>query len=282
MDVLDNHYTIVLPTRGSGQAFDIFIEKLLPRYNKFLNKGDIEEFIVICPLINLSSCVERILEKNEKLPFVFYSDEDICGSVVGQGWMKQQVIKLATSQKVKTKYYFIIDDDLVLTKPLSYSDFFHEGKIKYSYESWTDNGPKFSTNQIWWSKSALMHKYNVQDLKKYPDLMGVTPELMITDIVKNMLIDFGPSWPDTMIKLGATEFSLYWIYIIKTNNKNLYFPCNQFFTMDHEVNILRPGLNFEQLYQKVQKGIKEKNYWFLVIQSWLLYPKDWIIKSLTE
>ena len=277
-------YTIVLPTRGDGPAFEVFVNNLLPRYVKYLARTEIEEFIIICPQMHLTNVVKLLREKAPELPFVFYSDETL-GVKGGDSWMNQQIIKLAICYYIKTDHYFIIDDDLIITKSLHFSDFFDEkGKIYYSFESWPINGPNFATNTAWWMGSLLAHEIpqSAQLLARSTILMGVTPQLMITRIVHQLIHSLGSIWIAKMKAYRATEYSLYWVYLMRTLRVHYYAPNNKFFAMDNSINILVQGLSREDVVQKLQKGIREQKYTFLVAQSWLKYPSEWIREGLKD
>ena len=281
LEALDSSkYSIVLPTRGIGNAFELFIEYLLPRYFKYLDSDKIREFIVICPQANLEAVKQRICNNSRDFTFVFYTDEFIADSKT-DGWMKQQVIKLAICSYVKTEHYFIIDDDLIITKPLLFSDFFDEkGLIYYSYESWPTNGPNFATNTSWWHSSLMISGLRSDLLINSTNLMGVTPQLMITRVVHQLLFSLGSNWIFRMTSSRSTEFSLYWSYLLKTGRTHYYIPSYKMFAVDNDVNILIQGLNRDNVVQRIQKGLNDRKYTFLVVQSWLNYPNDWTISAL--
>jgi hypothetical protein len=274
-------YTIVLPTRGSGSAFELFVEHLLLRYVTFLDPSEIAEFIVICPEINFELAKSKILEYGGSLPFTFYTDENIA-EISTNNWMKQQIIKLAICSRIKTDHYFIIDDDLIITKPLKFCDFFDEqNNIYYSYETtWPINGPNFATNTNWWISSLNMSGLQPNKLLDSKNLMGVTPQLMVTRIVHQMLQSLGADWMVKMDVSRSTEYCLYWIYLIKTLRTHYYVPSSKFFAMDNNTNILIQGLTKNEIIEKLHKGLTDKQYTFLVAQSWINYPKEWLIEAI--
>lgn len=275
-EFIDNKYTIVLPTRGSGDAFELFVEHGVQRYIDNLDLSELHEFIIICPRSELEKIV--LLLNDYPIKFTFYADEDFCTEST-DGWMKQQLLKLAICTKIKTDYYFIIDDDLFLTKPLRMQDFFDStGKIYYSFEGWPKNGCNYATNTQWWFNSCVASGIHPLSLVKSASLMGVTPQFMITRIVYQLICSMGTQWMKFMVMARATEFSMYWIYLIKTLRSSYYVPCNAFFAMDNECNILVKDLSDEEFKRRVKNGLSEKKYYFTVIQSWLKYPKD-LVKS---
>jgi hypothetical protein len=275
-----NHtkYTIVLPTRGHGSAFDIFISHLIPRYVKYLKKDKLHSFILICPKLHQNNLKELL--KDVDLPLVYYTDEELI-PMNCSGWMKQQLIKLAISEKVETEHYLILDDDLILTKELGMEDLISRDGICYSFESWPVNGPEYATNTNWWVASSTMSKFHCAQLADRKDLMGVTPQVMITRVVRQMLNSFGNNdkdpndWMMKMLAYRATEYTLYWIYLIKTKRTHYYKPDNRLFKMDNECNVLVKGLDQTSFNKKIEKGLQGDCH-FIVTQSWLNYPKEWL------
>jgi len=224
-----NKYTIVLQTQGNGPAFDLFVEKLLPRYEKFINVNDIEEFIVICPreyIINVKSKLSGVL------PFRLYADDIIC-NIQNDPWIKEQIINLSICLHVKTEHYLILNDDVILTKELSFKDFFdNTGGIYYSLETNT----------------------NLNIKRK----LVVTSQLMITRIVHQMLHAMGSDWINVLINYKTLEHSVYLIYLKRTFRQHYYVVSNNKFAVASEVNMLAQNLTDEQINIKLSKELAEK------------------------
>jgi hypothetical protein len=269
-------YTIVLLTRGDGSAFTLFLNYAIPLYKKHLKHDDIYEFILIAPQKHLNELKTHPQIVSCQLPFVFYCDENFISTDENiDTWIMQQIIKLAVTEYIQTEHYFIVDDDMFLTKPLCYADFFdNKGQIYYSYETWPDNTSAYANNTQWLINSCALLGYNSNKLKHSKQIMGVTPQLLITRVVEQLLQTIGDKWKEKCITNGCTEFSLYWIYLAKTYRTHYYTPCNLFFAMDQDANILILGYEKNDIKMRVQKAFLEKKYYFLVIQSWLKYKKE--------
>ena len=220
-------YSIVIPTRGSGDAYKLFVHYAIPLYKKNLIENDIFEFIIVCPEINKHIVIHDISNSNLNLNFKIYSDEEIikpkyCNSI---NWCKQMIVKLAICEYIQTEHYFIIDDDMFLLKKLGFDDFFEtNGKIYYSYEAYSNNSILFQNNTIWLEKSCSAVRGNLEELKKEKNIMGVTPQLFINKIVKELINYLGDDWEQFIVRDIATEFQLYWQFLMKTNRTCLYTP----------------------------------------------------------
>lgn len=74
---------------------------------------------------------------------------------------------------------------MILTKKLGFNDFFDSNnKIYYSYEGYSDNSPLFQNNTVWINKSCDALKGDINFMKQQNNIMGVTPQLFKTKIVK--------------------------------------------------------------------------------------------------
>jgi hypothetical protein len=253
-------------------------------YKTYLNKNDIHQFFVCCPEKNLNVVIQRLSQFD--LPFVFLKDEDFnininSNGTSNDGWINQQIIKLAISYYINTEHYLILDDDMFLTKHLQFSDFFdNNGNIYYSFESWSDNGQNYANNTLWLTNSCNILNYDVNELKNNKYIFGVTPQLIITRIVHQLLETIGKNWKQIFKENKATEFSLYWIYLLKTFRTMYYTPSNIFFDMDHSSHILVKNISEQDINLIINNAFLSKKYYFLVIQSWLKYPYNLISTSI--
>jgi hypothetical protein len=275
----EGKYCIVLPVFPK-ENFDIFCDLNFSLYNSFLNKEEISKFIIVCK----SDYVESIKDKtsNYDLNIIVISEESFLPeSVINcRGWYKQQIIKISAARFVDTEYYLVLDDDLFLIKPLSYKDFFNEGKVIYSYEGWPDNSSTFSTNTVWWERSCELLQYDLNDIKNSPHNMGVTPQLLKRDYVGDLVktikkIHNTKEWELCFENFNATEFCSYWISLLKSGNNKYYTTeGNKLWDPYKDINILEPSLNKDDFRNRIQKSLDEKRNHFFVIQSYLNYPID--------
>lgn len=280
---MGDRYTVVLPTNLKNN-FDLLFENNI----KFFNKNDIEEFIIICNDSNVKIIEDKI--KDLDLNFKVLSEDLFLNESVrkSRGWIKQQIIKLSSSSIVKTKEYLVLDDDLFLVKELKYSDFFNGDKTIYSFEGWTDNSSNYSTNSRWWEGSCRMLQYDINRIKEGKYNMGVTPQLFKTELIKGLIenikeVNNVEDWQKTFVDFEATEFSSYWIYLLKTNNDHYYTPRgSKIWDLDKEINILEHNITEEDFKQRISSAYRLKRNHFFVIQSYLNYPIKYynnIVKS---
>lgn len=272
-------YCIVLPIFPK-ENFDIFCELNLFLYNHFIKKEELSKFIIICK----KEFTDNVKERTNKydLNIEIIAEEDFLPSNVlnCRGWYKQQIIKLSAARYVDTDYYLVLDDDLFLVKPLSYKDFFENGKVIYSYEGWPDNSSAYSTNTLWWERSCELLQYDLSNIKESPYNMGVTPQLLKREYVANLVksikkIHNTKDWELCFENFNATEFCSYWISLLKNKDQDSYtIKGSKLWDPHKDINILVPSLTRDSFREIIQKALSEKRNHFFVIQSYLNYPID--------
>jgi uncharacterized protein (DUF1919 family) len=284
----ETKYSIILPLKmESLNSFEIFKNIALPLYNEFLETEYIHYFYIICPLNNISK-IKVYTDKYPAIPFKFINEDTLLSENTRnvEGWYKQQLIKLNISNIVETQYYLILDSDMYLNQNFHYTDIFHDGKLKYSYESWqTVNDKHYSTNSTWWMNSCSVLKYNYENLTHHENLMGVTPQIFITDEVKNLIrhiqrIYKTEDWQTILYQKKFTEFTLYWIYMIITDKTNYYttsgFPL---WKHDLERNVLY-YVSEKEITDIIHKSFGDSESYFSVIQSYLPVNMEYIKKEI--
>jgi hypothetical protein len=220
-------YTIILPIKiDSGNGYILFCDLALKSYEKYLDLSRLEYFYIITPADNIPFLTKFTDKYN--IPFKYIQEEDIIdNSIDTNGWFKQQLIKILISEYITTDIYLIVDSDLYLTQHLSYNDLFYKNKIKYNYEPWqTENNEFYSQNSEWWTSSCKILEYPVELLHNNNYLMSVTPEIIITSLMKLLIQKLkdicGSNWKNIICSEKFTEFTLYWIFMIQTESTNLY------------------------------------------------------------
>jgi hypothetical protein len=209
----------------------------------------------------------------QNFPLSVYSEEEFLQTNETSGWLKQQLIKLAVSKVVTTDIYLVVDSDHYLTRPFGYENLWVNGKLSYHSEPWqTENGPKYSTNSQWWEQSAKILDFPIEKLKEEKELMSVTPQILVTSIVKSLLYELKNSRPNFQTHLatsGFTEFTLYWIYVLIHNYRNLYAESSSVGTAlwSHNplTNVLTPGCD----HKTVTFSFLHSNTFFSVIQGYI-------------
>ena len=121
----------------------------------------------------------------------------------------QMGLKLAIAKHVKTKWYMTLDSDLYLTKKIGYGELIdEEGRAHINYEP-------TSCHAGWWKNASKVIKTKVEGRG-----MGVTPSILNRDVVLKLIKKHNIH--DALNQV-ATEYTLYWLYLIANYDKNEYY-----------------------------------------------------------
>ena len=275
-------YTIVLVIKKNThiEGYDYnnierFINIALKSYKKYLNLDDVAEFIVITPQNELEYISSKIISEHpvNKWKWNFISEDKLVDTRIPAGWGKQQTSKLAISALIKTKEYLIIDDDTFLVKPFSYKDMFIDDKLIFNKAK-----IDFPFFYLW---SSQLLEMDFDKVQYQPFHMGITPQVFVTDIVKDivrfLIIKYGndKKWQIMIVNNKFTEYTLYWIWLIKNDLITKY---------NTETDIAMYGNAVTEYSEDLPKIVatnfthNNKNYYFSFIQSSLKYKNDELIK----
>lgn len=228
---------------------------------KFIEK--IKKNIVELGIYNKINFVdETYLQKIKELP-----------NTSNNHWYYQQILKLKMATFIKTNHYLILDIDMFLIKELKFDDMFFENKIIYTHESFPHENPPGYTNRDWWENSCKVLNCPIEKLHGMNNLMGVTPQLLVTSIVNELLAflenKFGSGWPSFIMMNGFTEYTLYWIYLIERNLCSLYTTMGvPLLDVDEDFSVLHHSTN-EKVITTVENALQSKKFHFLLVQGWL-------------
>jgi hypothetical protein len=327
-------YNIVLPIKvktqkgGTQTNFELFKNIGYPSYEAFLepsDQKDISKFFLVAPSDEIP--ILKDLVKNSRLPYDFIAEEALVSEEVlktQEGWYIQQLIKLNVSFLMNTRYYLLLDSDMYLNQPFTFKNCFGGQSltfgargdplgtfgsggtfgntlIKYSYEPWQEhNDGRYSTNSNWWTASCKVLNYDLERLKTQKFLMSVTPQLMITELVRDLVKeikgrlekDKTMSWQTQLCNMKFTEFSLYWIYLLQRGLTYLYTPCggyglssdksndksNQIPLWEHDTQRNVLTVHYDK---NITKSFENKTY-FSVIQGYLLKDTRGFIREFNK
>ena len=224
---MTQQYTIVMPIKISAHSHDElhrFLYIQLRSLNKFLDRSSIYEFLIICKEQEMNIIQKALTEHPSPLPIRLISENRIVKEKIiptMPGWYLQQLLKLGIAKEfVKTPLYLILDTDCFLTKPFSYKDLFYEGKILLDKEPWTNNPD-------WWLSAVKIIDDTPLTKVATQLTISATPQILVTDIVCELL-DYLKNreppldWDEYLASRLFTEFSLYWLFLLKTNKTDIY------------------------------------------------------------
>lgn len=193
--------TIILPVKLSDPQLDLIrlFEINLTSVDLFMTKVKIEEILIIASGEDLEKIADSKHQLLDKLPIELLAEEEICPFLKypidtsngkgWQGWRVQQVLKMEAAKRVTTETYLILDDDIVATRELDSSDFFRSGRL-----AMTPISPRHDAHPKWLESSRNILKMPIEEQSKGALVMNVTPQLIVTSEMNNLLAHVAQQW----------------------------------------------------------------------------------------
>jgi hypothetical protein len=149
-----------------------------------------------------------------------YWCRELCDWANPLDWYSQQWFKLAASKIVSSEWYLLIDSDIVLQKPIRYTDMFQDNRACYKqipidFTNLT-HVTQLSNAYSYWDDTINDRKYFMSDH---------TPFIMHTKTVKEMLPRIDQNLFHPLNDKLTLEFFLWSAYLDYRGIKDqLYFP----------------------------------------------------------
>ncbi|MDR3448694.1 MAG: DUF6492 family protein [Negativicutes bacterium] len=168
----------------------------------------------------------------EKLSVNYISETDFCPEIARIdrkfGYAKQMLIKLAAFDGNKGDYFLTLDTDIVACKPFDENTFFTDGRAVSALE--------YCTLPEWWTISASVLGWPIEENFFNNPVMYVTPQLLNTQILRE-LAEFlsssrfeGKNWVEGLMERYTgqtpniwTEYTLYYLFAFKMDLLNKHY-----------------------------------------------------------
>ena len=186
---------------------------------------------------------------------IIYDCDIIKTSASYPNYRKQCLLKLYVANHIDTTHYLILDSDIYVNKPFFWDEFFNaNGQITlfvYDADGYLDKTKMDTCCHTKWIFDALsVYNKTLDDISR-PLYYGVTPGLLITEQVKQILKFFGEYHPNFVEFYGefymGCEYSYYYLHV---NRKNLYVAdyskqwISGVWTDKNSLDDLNPHTNF--------------------------------------
>ena len=144
MLLLKNKISFVLPIALSDTGRD---EKdhqrmmlLLESIEAFFNLDDLDRFFIVCPEENITLLADLLANRIAKLRIEIIDENSLCPEFISnpdttaiwpkpnKGWYRQQLIKLAIYEHMRTDFYMTLDADVIFCRPFGIEDVIVDGK----------------------------------------------------------------------------------------------------------------------------------------------------------
>jgi Family of unknown function (DUF6492) len=209
------------------------------------------------------------------------------------GWYFQQLIKLAASALISTRFYITLDSDVILAKNCCYLDFISDKKGYVNVETPEDYlgiyTTAFAEEEVTLKKSRYRDSAKIlgvpEDFIESMPIYNETPVILHTETVKRLLIHldnvFNENWMAALMrKQGWTEYSLYFLF---SHFYQYFSKSHQLASVDYVVDL--PNSVYQQNFKyRVERDYRmdslfrpscDTGRFFVVIQSWI-DPQAWL------
>ena len=243
---------------------------LFKSLKKFFDPGSLETLYITFPdrqkmkdilaLLKLDFPVEVMTEED----LIPASDYSIFKK--RKGWLRQQIVKMYISSRVKTEFYICLDADVLCFRQATYADLIKDDRPGMNLE------PK-TWHKYWWDASLKVLKMpdpgtsygmssstNIFITAEVLSLMEYLEKIYGKSFIRTLLNWF---WTNTY-KFGRewTEYKLYWLYIELHQKSGLYDPRNKILgnSIWKSTKVVDEAL-FREIFDPLQEG------YFTVCQS---------------
>lgn len=221
----------VLPLKVSGSYGGDDLNRahiLFASLTRFAEPGLFEDFFVVVPAPEVAQ-VEAAFAKWQALNIRVLSENELVPELAAypkvRGWRKQQIVKLAIAARMRSPFYLTFDADVICLKPLRHDQLIVDGRALMQYELRAQH-PK------WWKSSARILRMSPQ---VGDPAVGatVTPAVLAREICLALMREIERArgatswvkalcdlhrpwrprnwWPDRILMLKWTEYSLYYL-----------------------------------------------------------------------
>ena len=264
---------------------------LLRSFVAQFNQDDLADFFIVCPNRDLGCFSKLIRSITSDSRYEVVPEEDICRclnpismtSEAGKGWHRQQIVKLAISEYVSTKYYLTLDSDIVCYRPFSYHHLVAHDRAITNCETYSDYSRIYSESFAAREIRIKNHRYNQAGMllgcpclhRRQHVVHGETPVVLCTEIVRelraHLTARFQREWSEVLLTAeGWTEYGLYYHFLEMIGKKDEYCEyagCNA--VLDLERSVWQASANYQVVRSYDADHFARCEGLFLAIQSWL-------------
>jgi hypothetical protein len=320
--MVKNKFSFVMPMVINHRTTeDNDLERLvkiqLPTFRKFLKLEDLHKFYIVSRESDLPIIESELKKEYDDFPFEYIDERELLPQLktfplhqrtVHPGWIIQQLAKFELAKVMETEYYMTFETDLFLTKPFSYENLFNDdGKLICSHYT---EFPGTPTKDMWHIFSTALvfngeiETFNldkdnkneiVGDELKINKVMGVSPQFLITEEVKNLINHLENthkmSYIDLLLNSTTghpntwTEYTLYWMWLYKSEKIEELYSFNEPYVCYNELCTF----NYRQGYDKKYFGefdshiMENPQHYFNLVQSNLTHLKlDFIVDKIKK
>ena len=308
-------FVLTLALSGTGRD-DNDLERadlMFKSFCRFFDKRCLEEFIIVTP-DEQTEAVQSVLQPGlDRKKLRVIAESTVCPEFLenpdtsnlwpnpNKGWFRQQLIKLAIHEQVKTPFYMTVDADVVFTRPFSSSLLITDGRAILNTQNVEDFRQLYQENIAEREVRIRRHRYKrVEQILKCsrPEQFldhwyGETPVLLNREIVQKLALHieqaWNQPWRQTLLdQLPWTEYALYFEFAEYSRLLEKYYCSGHMDTLLNLSNSLwrRPDEYRERrslANWDVDKAFGQQgDSVAVVVQSYLEYPVAEVLEKVSH
>lgn len=278
--------------------------------SKFFDEKCLEEFIIVTPSCDTEAVRSAIHPEFNQQKLRILNESLVCPEFLdnpdtlskwpkpNKGWYRQQLIKLAIHEQVRTRFYLTVDSDVIFAKPFSSQSLFSDERAILNIQSAEDYRQLYRDNIA--TKEVNIRRERYKEARKIlkckrPDHFlnrwyGETPVLLSKDIVCGLTRHIEHTWnrPWRQVLLHMlpwTEYALYFQYAEYAGLlEKYYYPGDMNTLLSLNESLWRPADDYriprnlanwdvDSAFTETSPGIA------VVVQSYLGYSVADVLKK---
>lgn len=232
-------FVLPLATDGTGRDdLDLLRARLLlASLDRFLDRDSLDRLLVVTPARDLEAARRVLGDFAQTLRIEMVDETALCPELArdpatlnlwprpNTGWVRQQLIKLAAHEHLRTSFYMTLDADVIFVRPFGASALIQDGRAVLATLSAIDLRmlfrPEIAEHEIAVRRHRIKQAEAVLQLQRSTDQSdvwyGETPALLASDLVASMArhleATWATGWREALLQhLPWTEYALYGLF----------------------------------------------------------------------
>jgi Family of unknown function (DUF6492) len=230
-------FVLTLALGGTGRSGNDLARAaiLLDSMVKHVSREEIAELLVITRPQDVDEVRRQLETYTERLRLSVVDESDLCPGLSANpqtlnmwpepnlGWYRQQILKLASCELVRSPFYMTLDSDVIFTKPFHARELLRGGKSLVGTERRADYERLYEESFA--ASEAGLREYRdsvaerLLKLKRryteswYSETPVILSAALASKLVAHLDATWGQPWRQSLVdNLDWTEYSLYFTY----------------------------------------------------------------------
>jgi glycosyltransferase involved in cell wall biosynthesis len=306
-------FVLTLASSGTGRDDQDFqrAQILLESFECFFNLEHHDRFIIVCPEKDRQRAAKLVSPWEKAINFRVLDENAVCPELgndpettdkwpkPNKGWYRQQIIKLAAFEHVRTPFYMTLDSDVLFVRDFDVHTLIRNGKAALNVQTESDYRNLYreetASSEIQVRDTRYRRAEKVIDCNRKAQYAnhwyGETPVLMsrhiVSALVQHLQDISGKPWRRYLLdSLPWTEYPLYFIFAEEQGLlERFYIPGNADSLLCLSKSLWRPAEEYsvardlstwdtDSIFGTEDAGVA------VVVQSYLGYPVTGVLNKI--